>query len=182
MSGSPPRTHVLLLVSCRTGPFRARATKPADVGGRSPGPSAPRLQRTPAGVGRPVVRSATIGLGSRYSPGWTTRDGTGGPETAPPAAHAMEDQRRKNDVTTTLSNKARALVERAVIANVATVDSEGRPQLTPLWIDLEGNDLVFNTARVRAKYANLDKRPYVAVSVVDPRSEEHTSELQSLRH
>ena len=71
-------------------------------------------------------------------------------------------------MTTTLSNKARALVERPVIANVATVDSEGRPQLTPVWIDLEGNDLVFNTAKGRAKYANLDKRPFVAVSVVDP--------------
>lgn len=71
-------------------------------------------------------------------------------------------------MTTTLSNKARALVERPIIASVATVDSDGRPQVTPVWIDLDGNDLVFNTAKGRAKYANLQKNPYVAISVVDP--------------
>jgi PPOX class probable F420-dependent enzyme len=70
--------------------------------------------------------------------------------------------------TTTLSSKARALIQRPVLANVATVDSEGRPQLTPVWIDLEGDELVFNTAKGRAKDANLRKNPNVAVSIVDP--------------
>jgi PPOX class probable F420-dependent enzyme len=68
----------------------------------------------------------------------------------------------------TLSTKARALVERPIIASVATVDAEGRPQLTPVWIDHDGNDLVFNTAKGRAKYVNLERNPHVAVSVVDP--------------
>ncbi len=71
-------------------------------------------------------------------------------------------------MTRTLTNKAKALVDRPVIANVATVDAEGRPQLTPVWIDLDGDDLVFNTAKGRVKHANLDRNPSVAVSVVDP--------------
>ncbi len=71
-------------------------------------------------------------------------------------------------MTTTLSQKARELVERPVIANVATVDSEGRPQVTPVWIDLEGDDLVFNTAKGRVKEHNLEKNPHAAISVVDP--------------
>ena len=71
-------------------------------------------------------------------------------------------------MTTTLSDKAKALVKRPIIANVATVDTEGRPQLTPIWIDLEGEDLVFNTAKGRVKFANLETNPAVAVSVVDP--------------
>jgi PPOX class probable F420-dependent enzyme len=71
-------------------------------------------------------------------------------------------------VTTQLTNKAKALVNRPVLANIATVDAEGRPQLTPVWIDLDGDDLVFNTAKGRAKAANLTKNPQVAVSVVDP--------------
>jgi PPOX class probable F420-dependent enzyme len=71
-------------------------------------------------------------------------------------------------MTTELSKKARSLIERPVLANVATVDSSGRPQLTPVWIDLEGDELVFNTAKGRAKDTNLEKNPYVAVSVVDP--------------
>ena len=71
-------------------------------------------------------------------------------------------------MTTTLSKKAQALVNSPVIAHVATVDAEGRPQLTPVWIDLDGGDLVFNTAKGRAKTANLEKNPHVAVSIVDP--------------
>ena len=71
-------------------------------------------------------------------------------------------------MATQLTEKAKALVERPVIANVATVDAEGRPQVTPVWIDLEGDDLVFNTARGRVKTANLETNPHVAISVVDP--------------
>jgi PPOX class probable F420-dependent enzyme len=71
-------------------------------------------------------------------------------------------------MTTPLSKKARALVERPVIANLATVGSDDRPQLTPVWIDLDGDDLVFNTARGRVKDHNLHKNPNVAVSIVDP--------------
>ncbi|MGO8872228.1 MAG: pyridoxamine 5'-phosphate oxidase family protein [Acidimicrobiales bacterium] len=37
-----------------------------------------------------------------------------------------------------------------------------------MWIDLDGDDLRFNTARGRVKVSNLDKNPAVAVSVIDP--------------
>ena len=71
-------------------------------------------------------------------------------------------------MTTDLSDKAKALIARPVLANIATVDHLGHPQLTPVWIDLVDGDLAFNTAKGRAKEANLSKNPYVAVSVVDP--------------
>jgi PPOX class probable F420-dependent enzyme len=71
-------------------------------------------------------------------------------------------------VTTSLTNKARLLIQRPVLANVATVDSHGSPQLTPVWIDLDGDNLRFNTAKGRAKDRNLRENPRVAVSVVDP--------------
>jgi PPOX class probable F420-dependent enzyme len=72
------------------------------------------------------------------------------------------------NTTKSLSSKARALVQRPVIAHVATVDGDCEPQLTPIWIDLDGDRLVFNTARGRAKDRNLTRNPHVAVSVVDP--------------
>ncbi len=71
-------------------------------------------------------------------------------------------------MSTSLTTKARELISRPVIANVATVDEHDDPQLTPVWIDLEDGDLVFNTAKGRAKERNLAKNPSVAVSVVDP--------------
>jgi PPOX class probable F420-dependent enzyme len=69
---------------------------------------------------------------------------------------------------TELTDKAKALIARPVLANIATVDHVGHPQLTPVWIDLVDGNLAFNTAKGRAKEANLTKNPYVAVSVVDP--------------
>jgi PPOX class probable F420-dependent enzyme len=71
-------------------------------------------------------------------------------------------------MSTQLTQAARTLISRPVIANVATVDQEGKPQLTPVWIDIDGDDLVFNTAKGRAKQSNLIRNPSVAVSVVDP--------------
>ncbi|MDA8368232.1 MAG: PPOX class F420-dependent oxidoreductase [Actinomycetota bacterium] len=71
-------------------------------------------------------------------------------------------------MTATLTAKARTLLDRPVIANVATVDAEGRPQITPVWVDVEDGAVVFNTARGRVKDRNLSANPNIAVSVVDP--------------
>jgi PPOX class probable F420-dependent enzyme len=71
-------------------------------------------------------------------------------------------------MTATLSDKARALLARPVIANLATVSSDGSPQLTPLWIDVDGDALLINTAAGRVKANNIKRDSRVAVSVVDP--------------
>ncbi len=68
----------------------------------------------------------------------------------------------------TLSAKARSLIERPVLASLATLNPDGSPQITPLWIDLEGDDVVVNTAQGRIKARNLSKDTRVAVSVIDP--------------
>jgi PPOX class probable F420-dependent enzyme len=68
----------------------------------------------------------------------------------------------------TLSDKARQLVARPVLASLTTLNADGSPQITPLWIDLDGDDLLFNTAEGRIKARNLHHDPRVAVSVIDP--------------
>jgi PPOX class probable F420-dependent enzyme len=70
--------------------------------------------------------------------------------------------------TATLTDAAKALLTEPVIANLATIGPDGSPHVTPVWIDVEGDDLVMNTADGRAKVDNLRHRPKVAVSVVDP--------------
>jgi PPOX class probable F420-dependent enzyme len=72
------------------------------------------------------------------------------------------------DMADTLSRKARDLIARPVLASLATLNPDGSPQITPLWIDLDGDDVVFNTARGRVKARNLERDARVAVSVVDP--------------
>jgi PPOX class probable F420-dependent enzyme len=68
----------------------------------------------------------------------------------------------------TLSPTALALLDRPVLASLATIASDGSPQITPLWIDVDGGDLIINTARGRAKERNLSRSPKVAVCVIDP--------------
>jgi PPOX class probable F420-dependent enzyme len=67
-----------------------------------------------------------------------------------------------------LSEKARALITRPVLASLATLNPDGSPQITPLWVDLDGDDVVFNTARGRKKARNLELDSRVAVTVIDP--------------
>ena len=52
-------------------------------------------------------------------------------------------------------------------AHVATLTRSGGPQVTPVWIDLDGDTVVFNTAEGRAKQRNLDRDGRVALSIQD---------------
>jgi PPOX class probable F420-dependent enzyme len=67
-----------------------------------------------------------------------------------------------------LSDKAKELIARPVLATVATVGPDGAPQVTPVWVEEEGGDLVVNTAKGRVKQRNIERDKRVAVSIVDP--------------
>ena len=60
------------------------------------------------------------------------------------------------------------LVERPVLVSLATVQPDGQPQVTPVWIDMEGDLLRVNTAKGRQKHVNMDERPMVTVLAIDP--------------
>ena len=73
-----------------------------------------------------------------------------------------------------LSEKARALISRPVLASLATLNPDGSPQITPLWVDRDGDDVVFNTSQSRKKTRNLERDGRVAVTVIDP-DDRHTT-------
>ena len=50
---------------------------------------------------------------------------------------------------------------------IATVRPDGRPHVTPIWYDLEGDTLIFTTWYTAVKAANLKETPYVALCVDD---------------
>lgn len=66
------------------------------------------------------------------------------------------------------TKEALTLIEEPVIGNLATIGHDGRPHLTPVWIDHDGGDLLFNTARGRLKERDVERDPHVAFSIVDP--------------
>ena len=52
-------------------------------------------------------------------------------------------------------------------AKVATVRSDGRPHVAPVWFDLDGDDLIFMTGSTTVKGKNILRDPRVMLSVDD---------------
>jgi PPOX class probable F420-dependent enzyme len=65
-------------------------------------------------------------------------------------------------------DRYRDILEKKGFAHLATVGTDGRPQVTPVWVDFDGSHVRINTARGRVKDRNLAKNPQVALSIQDP--------------
>ncbi len=66
-----------------------------------------------------------------------------------------------------LSDAVRSLLEDQNFAHVATVNEDGTPRVTPVWIDVEGEEPVFNSAVGRVKVRNLRRDPRIALEITD---------------
>ncbi|MEA2057911.1 MAG: PPOX class F420-dependent oxidoreductase, partial [Actinomycetota bacterium] len=53
-------------------------------------------------------------------------------------------------------------------AHLTTLDPDGSPQSTAMWITRDGDRIVFNTAQGRRKWRNLNRDPRVAISISSP--------------
>ena len=53
------------------------------------------------------------------------------------------------------------------IAFIATVNKDGSPQVTPVWIHMEGDLIIVNTEVGRVKQLNVERDPRVSISLVD---------------
>jgi PPOX class probable F420-dependent enzyme len=60
------------------------------------------------------------------------------------------------------------LTTKKAFANLATINADGTPQVTPVWFDWDGSRIRINTARGRLKDKNLRRTPAVALSIMDP--------------
>ena len=60
------------------------------------------------------------------------------------------------------------LLTKKSFANLATLNADGSPQVTPVWVDFDGTHVIVNTARGRMKAKNLAREPRVALSISDP--------------
>ncbi len=65
----------------------------------------------------------------------------------------------------TLSPELRVLLESPALAHLVTIDPDGAPQVTCVWVGLDGEDIVFASMAHRRKIANLERDPRVVLSV-----------------
>jgi PPOX class probable F420-dependent enzyme len=66
------------------------------------------------------------------------------------------------------ASHADLLTTKPAFANVATLNADGSPQVTPVWIDFDGTHVLFNTAKGRVKAKNLGRDGRIALCVADP--------------
>ncbi|MFC7218707.1 PPOX class F420-dependent oxidoreductase [Streptomyces polyrhachis] len=62
-----------------------------------------------------------------------------------------------------LSDQLKALLDSPVFVTVGTVQPDGSPQLSPVWVKRDGDDLLFSTTRGRRKTLNMERDPRVSV-------------------
>jgi PPOX class probable F420-dependent enzyme len=65
----------------------------------------------------------------------------------------------------TLTEKHKKLITDKNFGHIATLNQDGSPQVTPVWIELDGNHLVVNSEQKRKKVRNLKRDPRVSVSI-----------------
>ncbi len=74
----------------------------------------------------------------------------------------------------------RDLLERPLIAHVATVRSDGAPQSNPMWFGWDGARIRLTHTSTRQKFRNLQAEPRVALSITDPAESQRYLEVRGV--
>ena len=77
-----------------------------------------------------------------------------------------------------LSDATLRLVDGKNYAVLATVNPDGSPQTSVIWVGRDGEDLVFSTVEGRVKHRNMLRDPRVSVSIIDAGDPENYVELR----
>jgi PPOX class probable F420-dependent enzyme len=77
-----------------------------------------------------------------------------------------------------LSESARKIIDDTNHAVLATINPDGSPQTSVVWIDRDGDDLLISTAKGRRKDLNLRRDPRASLSVFDKNDPERYIEIR----
>jgi PPOX class probable F420-dependent enzyme len=64
-----------------------------------------------------------------------------------------------------IPESARSLIESGRLAHIVTLNRDGTPQVTIVWIGLEGDEIVSGHLRMHQKLRNVSRNPNVALSL-----------------
>jgi PPOX class probable F420-dependent enzyme len=77
-----------------------------------------------------------------------------------------------------LSDATRALIDGRNYAVVATINPDGGPQSSVIWVGRDGDDVLFSTVEGRRKHRNMVRDPRVSITVIDSADPENYVELR----
>jgi PPOX class probable F420-dependent enzyme len=72
----------------------------------------------------------------------------------------------------------RDLLETPIPVALATVGGSGHPQVTAIWVIVDGDTVVTSLAGVRQKLKNLQAHPQATIFVIDPSNPYRTLEIR----
>jgi PPOX class probable F420-dependent enzyme len=81
-------------------------------------------------------------------------------------------------VTVTFSENVRRLLDAPNPAVLATINADGSPQTSVVWVGREGDELVISSAQGRRKDRNIGRDPRVSLSVYDQADPETYVEIR----
>ena len=76
--------------------------------------------------------------------------------------------RRKATTLADLDPIYKDLLDRPIVITLAVIGPDGRPGLTPMWFDHDGEKVLVNTASHRAKCDWIRRNPQMTALVVNP--------------
>lgn len=76
------------------------------------------------------------------------------------------------------SDATRRLLDGPNYGVLATVNADGSPQTSAMWVGRDGDDVLFSTVEGRVKHRNMLRDPRVSVTILDAADPENYVELR----
>jgi PPOX class probable F420-dependent enzyme len=83
-------------------------------------------------------------------------------------------------VTAELNDTVRRLLDEPNPAVLATINPDGSPQTSVVWVTRNGNDLLLSSAAGRRKERNMRRDPRVSLTVLDRRDPQLYAEIRGV--
>ena len=81
-----------------------------------------------------------------------------------------------------LNDEIRRLLDGRHYAVLATINPDGGPQTSAMWVGREGDDVLMSTLVGRRKYRNLGRDPRASVTILDSDDPDNYVELRGRSH
>ena len=66
-----------------------------------------------------------------------------------------------------LTEKQKKFLTDKTFGHIATLNKDGSPQVSPVWLDYDGTHVIVNSEQTRRKVRNLKRDPRVSISIQD---------------
>jgi PPOX class probable F420-dependent enzyme len=90
----------------------------------------------------------------------------------------MTGGRHDGGVPVTLNDATRQLLDAANFATVATIGPGGQPHASVVWVDRDGDTVIFSLTADKQKARNITRDPRVSVAVFDRDNPYHSVEIR----